>query len=321
MKNLQDIFEIIEQEISNLTYPKSPELLYNPIDYIMGLRAKRIRPILVLLSYQLFNENIKKALSPAIAIELFHNFTLLHDDIMDHAPLRRGHPTVHEKWDNNIAILSGDVMMIYAYQLLSKVDSDSLQEVLSVFSKGAVKVCEGQQLDMQFETKEDIHLADYMKMIEYKTAVLLATSLEIGAIVGKANEKERKHLYEFGINIGIAFQLKDDLLDVFGDPKIFGKKLGGDIIANKKTFLYLKAIQLADHAIKQKLTYYYKQNECFEEKITLVKEIFNSLDIRNHTLNMMRAYYTKAMKHLDAINSKAKEPLMLFSKQLMDRIS
>ncbi|MEC9209794.1 MAG: polyprenyl synthetase family protein [Bacteroidota bacterium] len=321
MKDLTELGEIVEKEIRNLTYPKSPELLYDPIEYIMGLQGKRMRPMLVLMAHQLFDENLEKALAPAIAIELFHNFTLLHDDIMDNAPLRRGSQTVHEKWNSNVAILSGDVMMIQAYQLLAKADLNSLKEILDVFSKVAVKVCEGQQWDMNFETQDNVNLVEYTKMIEYKTAALLAASLQIGAITAGANKEEQYHLYEFGTNIGIAFQLKDDLLDVFGSSEAFGKQEGGDILANKKTFLYLKALQLADNLTKGKLQAYYTTNDVSKLKVKTVKDIFKNLNIQKHTINMMKAYYTKAIKHLNAIDSNNKDPLVLFSEKLMERIS
>lgn len=321
MKESKELALIIEQEIGNLGYPDSPALLYNPIEYIMGLGGKRIRPLLLLMSYQLFNEDIREAIPAAIGIELFHNFTLLHDDIMDNAPIRRGNKTVHEKWDTNTAILSGDVMMIQAYQLIAKSENSVLQEVMDIFSKAAVTVCEGQQLDMNFETQSDVCLKDYMIMIEYKTAVLLAASLKIGAAIAGANEEEQNHLYEFGINMGIAFQLKDDLLDVFGAVDAFGKRLGGDILANKKTFLYLKSLQIADDITKSKLDFHYSNNDKSESKIKAVKDIFEDLEIQKHTINMMRSFYTKAMKHLDAIDSINKTPLVLFSNQLMERVS
>ena len=220
MKDLSQIAEIIEAEINNISYLKDPENLYSPIEYTMELGGKRIRPILLLISYQLFNDNFERAFSPAKAIELFHNFTLLHDDIMDKAPLRRGKITVHKKWNNNIAILSGDVMMIHAYQLLAQVESKYLKSILNIFNKAAIEVCEGQQWDMDFESTDDVLLIDYMKMIEFKTAVLLAASLKIGAVLADANDKDQNHLYEFGLNMGIAFQLNDDLLDVFGTSKL-----------------------------------------------------------------------------------------------------
>ena len=321
MKDIQELGIIIEQKIQQIHYPNNPNLLYDPIEYIMGLQGKRMRPILVLMAHQLFDTNLEKALSPAIAIELFHNFTLLHDDIMDNAPLRRGNPTVHEKWNSNVAILSGDVMMIQAYQLLAKVDSNNLKEVLTVFSKTAIEVCEGQQWDMDFETQSDVSLSDYMKMIENKTAVLLAASLQMGGITAGANTDQQNHLYEFGRNLGIAFQLKDDLLDAFGNHKDFGKQVGGDILANKKTFLYLKALQLADTDTKKRLQIYFLETDSSDEKVEGVKSIFKNLNIQKHTIDMMKAYYTKAMKHLDAISSDNKAPLIAFSEKLMDRVS
>ncbi len=321
MNSISDLKEIIEQELSNINIPKIPENLYKPIDYVIGLGGKRIRPILVLMAHQLFDRNIEKGLSPALAVEIFHNFTLLHDDIMDNAPLRRGNPTVHEKWNNNIAILSGDTMIVKSYQLMTNVDSSIVKEVLNLFSQTAIKVCEGQQWDMDFETQSDVSLSDYMKMIEYKTAVLLAGSLQIGGITAGANTEQQNHLYEFGRNLGIAFQLKDDFLDVFGNPDAFGKKVGGDIMANKKTFLYLKALQLADTDTKKRLQIYFLETDSADEKFEGVKSIFESLNISKHTLDAMKAYYTKAMKHLEAIDSDNKAPLIAFSEKLMDRIS
>ena len=321
MKNLEELGKIIEKEINNLPYPNTPALLYDPIQYIMGMKGKRIRPLLVLIAYQLFDHKVEKALSSAIAIEMFHNFTLLHDDIMDNAPIRRGNLTVHEKWDNNAAILSGDVMMIKAYQLITKNNSNYLHDILDLFSKTAIEVCEGQQLDMNFETQKNVTLGEYMKMIKYKTAVLLAASLKIGAITAGASKEDQDHLYKFGINIGLAFQLRDDLLDIFGSSEDFGKQIGGDILANKKTFLYLKSIQLADSSTKRVLQKYYEENNQSELKLKKVKEIFRSLNTPDHTIEMMKAYYTKAMKYLDAVNADNKKLLILLSEKLMERIS
>ena len=321
MQTLSQLSVIIEGELGKISYPNSPSKLYQPIDYVIGLGGKRMRPILVLIAHQLFDTDIKKALAPALGIEVFHNFTLLHDDIMDNAPLRRGKKTVHEKWNNNIAILSGDTMLVHAYQLLSDVDKSIVKEVLSVFNKAATQVCEGQQWDMDFETQENVQLADYMKMIENKTAVLLAASLQIGGIIAGASKENQNNLYHFGLNMGIAFQLKDDLLDAFGNPDEFGKQIGGDIIANKKTFLYLKALQLANDKQKESLVNYFKTQEQTEQKVMGVKTIFTDLDIPKHTKDMMKAYYTKAMKHLDAIDSDNKAPLITFSEKLIDRSS
>ena len=321
MKSISDLQEIIEQELSNINIPKIPENLYKPIDYVIGLGGKRIRPILVLMAHQLFDRNIEKGLSPALAVEIFHNFTLLHDDIMDNAPLRRGNPTVHEKWNNNVAILSGDTMIVKSYQLMTNVDSSIVKEVLNLFSQTAIKVCEGQQWDMDFEMQKNVNLVEYMKMIEYKTAVLMAASLQIGAITAGASNKDQAHIYEFGLNMGIAFQLKDDLLDVFGNPEAFGKQVGGDIMANKKTFLYLKALQLADDSKKEKLQFYYMNNDKSKSKVNSVKSIFTKLHIQSHTIDLMKVHYTKAIEHLDAIRSENKAPLIGFADKLMERIS
>ena len=321
MQTLSQLSVIIEGELGKIAYPNTPQKLYQPIDYVMGLGGKRMRPILLLMAHQLFDENIEKAISPALGIEIFHNFTLLHDDIMDNAPIRRGKQTVHEKWNQNVAILSGDTMLVQAYQLLSDVDKSIVKEMIAVFSKAATQVCEGQQWDMDFEIQKDVTLQEYLKMIEYKTAVLLAASLQIGGITANASKENQNNLYHFGLNMGIAFQLKDDLLDAFGNPDEFGKQIGGDIIANKKTFLYLKALKLANDKQKESLVNYFKTQEQTEQKVMGVKTIFTDLDIPKHTVDMMKAYYTKAMRHLDAIDSDKKEPLLIFSKKLIDRIS
>ena len=321
MKDYEEIKILIDKEIQKISFPDTPNLLYDPINYIIALKAKRMRPVLVLLAHQLFNKDINNAIYPALAIEIFHNFTLLHDDIMDNAPLRRGKPTVHEKWNKNTAILSGDTMLIHAYKIISKVNNSILKNVLDVFSQAAKEVCEGQQKDMEFEGDYAVTLQEYMKMIENKTAVLLAASLKIGGITAGASLENQDHLYEFGKNIGIAFQLKDDLLDTFGTPKNFGKKVGGDIIANKKTFLYLKTLQLADTKDRQKLKLYYQDNFSEQDKVENVKLIFEKYQVSKHTTDMMKAYYTKTIKHLDAIESNNKEPLIYFANKLMYRIS
>ena len=321
MKDYEEIKVLIDQEIQKISFPDSPVLLYDPINYIIALKAKRMRPVLVLLAHQLFNKDLNNAIYPAIAIEIFHNFTLLHDDIMDNAPLRRGEPTVHEKWNKNIAILLGDTMLIHAYKIISRVDNSILKHVLDVFSQAAKEVCEGQQKDMEFEGNHAVTLQEYMIMIEKKTAVLLAASLKIGGITAETSLENQDHLYEFGKNIGIAFQLKDDFLDTFGTPKNFGKKVGGDIIANKKTFLYLKTFQLADAEDRKKLKFYYQDNFSEKDKVENVKLIFEKYQVSKHTTDMMKAYYTKAIKHLDAIESLNKEPLIYFANKLMYRIS
>ena len=321
MKSIQELSALITDELGRVEYPKTPSLLYEPIDYILALGGKRMRPILVLMAHQLFDKNIEKAISPALAIEVFHNFTLLHDDIMDKAPLRRGQKTVHERWNTNVAILSGDTMLVQAYQLMTDVEQNIVKQVLKVFSKAAIEVCEGQQWDMDFESQKEVSISDYLKMIEYKTAVLLGAALQIGGITAGASANEQNHLYSFGKNMGIAFQLKDDLLDAFGNPETFGKQVGGDIMANKKTYLYLKALALADGTQRQNLEQYFSTNDTSESKVEAVKSIFITLDIHQLTSDLMKEYHSKAMHHLDAIESDNKEPLLAFSALLLDRVS
>ena len=321
MKSIQELSALIIDKLGEIEYPENPSALYQPIDYILALGGKRMRPILVLMAHQLFDKNIEKAISPALAIEVFHNFTLLHDDIMDKAPLRRGQKTVHERWNTNVAILSGDTMLVQAYQLMTDVDQNIVKQVLKVFSKAAIEVCEGQQWDMDFESQKKVSISDYLKMIEYKTAVLLGAALQIGGITAGASANEQNHLYAFGKNMGIAFQLKDDLLDAFGNPETFGKQVGGDIMANKKTYLYLKALALANEKQNADLTNYFSTTDTSEAKVEAVKSIFMTLDIHLLTSNLMKEYHSKAMHHLDAIESDNKEPLLAFSALLLDRVS
>ena len=319
MDSISELTVFFEKELGKIKYSKFPLSLYKPIDYIIGLGGKRIRPVLMLMSFQLFDDNFQKVINPAIAIELFHNFTLIHDDIMDNAPLRRGKLTVQNKWNTNTAILSGDTMALLSYQLISNIEKDVVHDVINVFTSAAVNVCEGQQLDLDFETQVDVSIADYIKMIEYKTSVLLAASLKIGAIVGKANLNDQFHLYEFGRNIGIAFQLKDDLLDVFGNQSSFGKQVGGDIVSNKKTYLYLKAIENADDQKRKELEEYYSSNIDDIDKVKNVKDIFVDLDIPLYTDRLINQYHNKAQEHLDKVSSEKKEPLILLSEKLLNR--
>ena len=320
MRSFSELHDIIEKELSDLSYSSNSKDLYDPIKYVLNIGGKRIRPILMLLSHQLFANDIEKSIKAALGIEIFHNFTLIHDDIMDKAPLRRGMQTVHEKWDNNTAILSGDTMLVQAFDLISQVENKNLRKVLEIFNKASTEVCEGQQWDINFEEREDVTLSEYLKMIEYKTSVLLATSLQIGGINAGASAEQQDHLYEFGKNIGIAFQLKDDLLDAFGNPETFGKQVGGDIIANKKTFLYLKALQLANESQRKQLIQLFSEVEN-ENKVDEVKSIFSDLNIQKHTVDLIKAYYTKSIKHLDSINSDKKEPLFKFAEKIKERIA
>lgn len=324
MDKLVSYIKEIEAELVKETLVKEPKGLYGPIAYTIGLGGKRIRPALLLLSNDLFNGNHKNAINAALAIEIFHNFTLIHDDVMDDAPLRRGKETVYKKWGVNTSILSGDVMFVQSIQLLNKCDSPRLQEVIDLFCSTSVEVCEGQQYDMEFEHQSDISIDDYLKMIELKTAVLLAACLKIGALLGDAKTEDANHIYEFGKNLGVAFQLMDDILDLYGDPEKFGKRVGGDIVANKKTYLLLKAKELAEGNIKKELEFCLSSKALSEEaKIKKVKDIFNQLKIKDLALAEMDLFYNTALSHLDSINASAEKKKVFekFAKSLMKRES
>lgn len=282
MHTIPQLQQIIDEAVKQNKYPSHPKELYEPITYLMALGGKRLRPALLLMATDLFAGDVYKALKPALAIETFHNFTLMHDDIMDKAPLRRGNPTVHVKWSESVAILSGDVMFVEAFKLMIQVEPHILLQVLNVFNDTAVGVCEGQQIDMNFETSTEVTIADYLEMIRLKTAVLLGGALKIGALIGNSTLADADKLYDFGLNLGIAFQLQDDILDVYGDPEKFGKQVGGDIISNKKTFLLIKALELADDATLQKLNgYLLNSTISSSEKVIAVTAIYNKLNIKN----------------------------------------
>tara|TARA_B100000965_G_C19580746_1_gene753400 strand:+ start:655 stop:1623 length:969 start_codon:yes stop_codon:yes gene_type:complete len=320
MKDIVSFKNTIEESLQRLDFPSFPKNLYEPIQYILSLDAKRIRSIALLISYKLFNENYSRAINAALAIEMFHNFTLIHDDIMDNASLRRNSKTVHEKWNNNIAILSGDALLVKSYMMLSNVDSKTRAQVIDKFSKAALIVCEGQQMDMDFETTNNVSIEDYLIMIEKKTSALFASSFEIGAIIGGANVIDQELIYNFGLNLGIAFQLQDDLLDVYGDTKKFGKKVGGDVIANKKTFLYLKSLELANSNQKEDLIKLYSQTDIDEKnKIEKVKNIFNQLDIINQIRKEIDKYHNHAITCLNKISSQKKDSLNYFIELLVKR--
>ena len=299
-----------------------PRELYEPIEYILNVGGKRLRPALVLMAANLFENKIDSALPAAYAIEVFHNFTLVHDDIMDEAPLRRGQPTIHTKYDTNVAILSGDVMLIYAYEYLLQAPSTTLAEVIKSFNQFAIAVCEGQQMDVNFESRNDVTIKEYIKMIELKTAALIAGALRIGAYMVTADEQDAFHLSEFGRNIGIAFQLQDDILDTFGDPQKFGKKVGGDIAQNKKTYLVLKSLQLADETTATELNQWLSTKPKDElGKIEAVKNIFTKLEIKKHASTLKNKYLDEAYRHLDAIkvSDERKQYLRLFGETLVHR--
>jgi geranylgeranyl diphosphate synthase type II len=301
---------------------KEPQNLYVPIDYILNLGGKRLRPVLTLLSAEIFNCDYKKALSAAIAVEVFHNFSLIHDDIMDDAPLRRGAKTVHEKWNLNTGILSGDAMLILAYQYFENYEPEIFKELAKLFSKTALEVCEGQQWDVDFETRDDVTIAEYIKMIENKTAVLVAAAMKMGAIIANTTEKNASLIYEFGLNLGIAFQLQDDYLDVFGNAETFGKQVGGDIIENKKTYLYLKALEYSNPKdVEQLLHLYSIQPTDNTDKIAAVKEVFLKSGASEATQMAIMNYTQKAFETLNKIeiSSENKNILRNFGNNLMGR--
>ncbi len=308
--------------LESKTTTKEPINLYQPITYILGLGGKRLRPVLVLMTAEIFGGDYKKALDAALAIEVFHNFSLVHDDIMDAAPLRRGKETVHEKWDINTGILSGDAMLINAYQLFENYSGEMFRDLAKLFSKTALEVCEGQQYDVDFETRDDVTQAEYLKMIEYKTAVLVAAAMKMGGIVAGASVDEQNDIYEFGRNLGIAFQLQDDYLDAFGDPKTFGKQVGGDIIENKKTFLYLKAIELGSADQQKELSDLFSIHpEDSEDKVNTVKDIFSITGAAVRTQKEIENYTEKAFSVLQGltISDDKKELLHQFGENLMRR--
>jgi geranylgeranyl diphosphate synthase, type II len=314
----------IESEIAKYKFGKTPESLYDPIRYLMGLGGKRLRPMLTLLAYSLYKNDFRKVARYAVATEAFHNFTLMHDDIMDKAPLRRGNPTVHEKWNVNTAILSGDVMLVKVYDMFCSLEGEELKSVMAAFNKCAAEVCEGQQWDMEFETAEKVTESEYLEMIRLKTAVLLGFSLELGAILAGASSADRKALREFGTNIGIGFQLKDDLLDAFGDPDKFGKQVGGDIIANKKTYLLIKALEKADAKSRAGLIDWISRRKFNKkEKVAAVNRIYTALEIPLLTQRKINSYFNKGFKAFDALNadSRRKHALRSFAEALIERQS
>ena len=316
--------KLLEKEIEKQKYGKQPVSLYEPIRYLMALGGKRLRPMLTLLAYALYKENVKEIIPYAVAVEAFHNFTLMHDDIMDKAPLRRGHPTVHERWNVNTAILSGDVMLVNVYGMFLSLDKDILATVIQRFNQCASQVCEGQQWDMEFETQQTVTEKQYLNMIQLKTAVLVGFSLELGALLAGASEKDCKSLREFGINIGIGFQLKDDLLDAYGDSKKFGKQVGGDIIANKKTFLLIKSLELAKETQRRELRDWISKKKFNKsEKVNAIKSIYDTLAIPSLTEKKVDSCFNKGFSRLRDLNCSAKEKseLIKFTELLIGRES
>ena len=310
----------IEKAIAALDWKREPYGLYEPIEYTLASGGKRLRPRLVLLAAEMFGGKEEKVLPAALAIEVFHNFTLLHDDVMDKADIRRGRPTVHVRWNDNTAILSGDQMVIEAYTLLSRVPADRLSETLRLFNKMATEICEGQQYDMEFEGREQVSIEEYMQMIRLKTSVLLATALQIGAYIAGANAAQQKALYEYGINIGLAFQIQDDILDVYGDPRTFGKAIGGDICCNKKTYMLLTALQRADDETRAELEQWLQTQDKSDEKIQAVTDIYTRTGAREVCETVMQLHTQEALSQLNALpQNDATEQLRKLAEKLVMR--
>ncbi len=301
---------------------REPRNLYDPMVYILNIGGKRLRPVSVLMTAELFGCPYQKALDAALAIEIFHNFSLVHDDIMDHAPVRRGKPSVHKTWDVNTAILSGDAMLINAYQLFENYENETFKDLAKLFTKTAMKVCEGQQYDVDFESINNVDINDYLKMIEYKTAVLVGAAMEMGAIVAQASNQQKKQIYKYGLLLGLAFQLKDDYLDVFGNYESFGKQIGGDIIENKKTYLYLKAVETALPNQEEQLKQWYATTpKDPTEKINAVTQIYSDLRIGEQTLQQIKKYTEEAFQLLENMTVEAykKDVFKEFGERLMKR--
>lgn len=321
MHALEHYQNIIKKHIESNTFDGEPKELYEPIQYAISVGGKRLRPAICLLACELFGGKAEEAVYAALGLEVFHNFTLLHDDIMDKAPIRRGQPTVYKKWNADRAILSGDTMMVMAYDLLLKSPKPLLHKLFTIFNKIGIEVCEGQQYDMNFETQEVVSIAEYLRMIQLKTAVLIGGSMSVGASIAQASEAQTDAMYRFGENIGMAFQLQDDWLDTFGNTEVFGKKVGGDIRENKKTYLYLKALELASAEDTKLLRHYYSTDAAIGNKEEKVIALFNKYDISKLTQDMMEVYYQDAMKELDALqlSEQQTQPLLQLANYLMRR--
>ncbi|OUD36046.1 polyprenyl synthetase family protein [Flavobacterium sp. FPG59] len=322
MHNIVQYQEFLSAYLQSQYETKEPRNLYEPIHYILDLGGKRMRPVLTLMSAEVFDADYKKALPAALAVEVFHNFSLVHDDIMDDAPLRRGHETVHEKWNINTGILSGDAMLILAYQYFEQYEPLIFRDLAKLFSKTALEVCEGQQWDVDFEDRTDVTIPEYLKMIQYKTAVLVAAAMKMGAIIAETSVENANLIYDFGLNLGLAFQLQDDFLDAFGNPETFGKQVGGDIIENKKTYLYLKAVAFSNEKEAEELKSLFSiQPEDSTDKIERVKALFNSSGASKATQDAIQDFTFKAFQTLDKMNISAEKKQMLraFGENLMGR--
>lgn len=324
MFTASQLLENFNSHIAGLQFTRTPKGLYAPVEYVLSMGGKRIRPVLMLMAYNLYQEDVTRIYAPATGIEVYHNYTLLHDDLMDRADRRRGKETVHKVWDDNTAILSGDAMLVLAYQYMAESPAAFLKEVMDLFNQTALEICEGQQMDMEFEKRNDVSALEYLEMIRLKTAVLLAASLKIGARLGGASEEDANYLYDFGTNIGVAFQLMDDLLDVYGDAKVFGKNIGGDILCNKKTYMLIKALEHAD-TDKRKSLERWLNAESFqpEVKIAAVTELYNQIGVKAICESKISEYSERAMKSLASVSlaEEKKEELRRIVDNLMHRDS
>lgn len=322
MKTADEILSMVNEFLANLPYERKPKSLYEPIRYVLSMGGKRIRPTLMLLGYNLFKDNPEKILMNAVALETYHNYTLLHDDLMDNADLRRGHETVHKKWDANTAILSGDSMLVLAYERMAQCDEKHLAKVLKLFTTTALEIGEGQQFDMEFENRNDVKEEEYIEMIRLKTSVLLACALKMGAILADASDEDAENLYKFGEQIGLAFQLQDDYLDVYGDTKVFGKEIGGDITSNKKTYMLINAFNLADEVQRAELQKWVDAKEFDrKEKVAAVTRLYNEIGIDKMAQDKIAYYFEQSKKYLDAVNVPAerKEELAKYAQKMMKR--
>ena len=324
MYSSEEILKKVNETLDSLSYERQPKSLYEPIRYVLALGGKRIRPVLMLLGYNLFKENPEQIMMQALGLETYHNYTLLHDDLMDNADLRRGHETVHKRWDANKAILSGDSMLVLAYQRVAQCDAKYLPEVLNLFTETALEIGEGQEYDMTFETRNDVTEEEYIEMIRLKTSVLLACAMKMGAILADASEEDAKNLYKCGEQMGLAFQLQDDLLDVYGDSKVFGKAIGGDITSNKKTYMLINAVNRANEQQRSELMHWIEAQEFDrQEKITAVTRLYDEIGIKQLCEEKINYYFAEARKYLDKVNvaDERKENLRRYMNQMMKRES
>lgn len=322
MKTADEILKMVNEFLDHLSYDRKPESLYEPIKYVLSMGGKRIRPTLMLLAYNLYKENPEDILMNACALETYHNYTLLHDDLMDNADMRRGHLTVHKKWNNNTAILSGDSMLVLAFQRMMQCDTKHLKDILDLFTVTALEIGEGQQYDMEFETRNDVKEEEYIEMIRLKTSVLLACALKIGAILADASAEDADNLYKFGEQIGLAFQLQDDYLDVYGDSKVFGKEIGGDITSNKKTYMLINAFNNANAAQREELTRWVSARDFDRtEKVDAVTRLYNEIGIDQLAQDKIAYYFAQSKKFLDAVNvpEEKKEELRKYAQKMMKR--